>query len=134
MGSPVEAASNVFESYAHLNDPLLPVNHMSSTQIKLARWQARNFGSATLQDLALGVCEEAGELAHAVLKHLQGIRGLKDPQIAKIKIADALADVCIYATQIATLLRIDFGENYIATVEQVLERDWKTNQENGENQ
>lgn len=61
-------------------------------------WQDRNFGpngeSAAPRHCFLGMCEEAGELIHSILKMSQGIRGTKEEHIADIK--DAIGDIMVY--------------------------------------
>lgn len=133
--TPTELARMVFDRYAALDAPTLPSVvaepgkrdrlWLSDLQVALARWQANEFGTSTHEHLALGVCEESGELAHAVLKHAQGIRGLGDPDAYREAAGDALADVAIYAIQLATALRLDFGALLLATAERVMERKWR---------
>lgn len=98
---------------------------MSSLQKRLAGWQRVNFGEPSLEQLTLGVCEEAGELAHAVLKAAQGIRGMQDADASKEAIADALGDIAIYAMQVAEAAGIDFFAAVEDTAEQVMRRDWR---------
>lgn len=56
-------------------------------------WEAKNFPDSTADDNILGIIEEIGELAHAILKQKQGIR-VNEDHTAKIK--DAVADVMIF--------------------------------------
>ncbi len=95
---------------------------ISYTQFVLSRWQNKHFGAVPHTQLALGVAEEAGELCHAVLKHVQKIRGLTDEKAYRLAAADALADVVIYAMQFATALRLDLATLVIATAEHVMSR------------
>ena len=57
-------------------------------------WGNRNFGDK--KDSAIGVAEEGGELAHCILKRIQGIRGFDNPTYFKEQAGDALADTCVY--------------------------------------
>lgn len=118
-------ATAAFNEYAGMDAPHVPTDPFSALQVRMARWQARNFGYQPIEREVLGVSEEAGELAHAVLKGLQGIRGMDDREAYRAKAADALADIAIYSMQVATSLRIDYGTIIQATAEKVLERDWK---------
>lgn len=122
--TPTEEARESFATYAGMDAPDLPVDDTAALQVLLARWQTRNFGVGNLQQCALGVAEESGELCHAILKNAQGIRGMDDREAFRAAAGDALADICIYAIQCATLLRLDFGTLLHRTAEQVLERDW----------
>lgn len=72
--------------------------------------------TATIELQALGVCEEAGELAHAVLKFKQGIRGY-DYNKAQEEVADAIGDIFIYACGVADHLNIN--------VVQAIEKAWQ---------
>lgn len=139
--SPYEKAKTTFlqtEAMA-LNCPNLPDNNIWCVQARLARWQNRNFNSVSLKDSALGMAEEVGEAAlgllglaasmgkvtHAVLKSSQGIRGMGDEETFRAAVADGIADAMIYATQLCTMLRIDFGTLYTETAEEVMKREWK---------
>jgi len=75
---------------------------LGDLQSRLYDWQIDNFGAMDSFNLALGVYEETGELAHAVLKRSQGIRGYDDLGKAADAIADALADAAIYALNLAS--------------------------------
>ena len=124
-------------------------------QQQLARWAAIQFGARDVHVDALGMTEEFGELteelaplfelaastmraatsvgkiSHAVLKHLQKIRGMREDDVFREKVADAIADIMIFATQMCTLLRIDFGTLYDRTVVEVVKRDWKKHPHDG---
>jgi NTP pyrophosphatase (non-canonical NTP hydrolase) len=125
VSTPTQSARECFAFYAGADAPNVPLEHMAATQVLLARWQARNFGGGTAEQLALGVCEEAGELAHAVLKASQGIRGQQDPEAHREAVGDAIADCAIYLAQMATLYRLDFAVLFEATAHEVMKRDWK---------
>ena len=62
--------------------------------------------TANIELQALGVCEEAGELAHAVLKFKQGIRGY-DSEKTRTEVSDAIGDIFIYACGVADHLGIN---------------------------
>ncbi len=121
----IVAARAVFDQYAAMDAPLLPEGKWSALQVRLARWQNRNFGVPSLPEITLGVCEEAGELAHAVLKNTQRIRGLAAPDEFRAAAGDAIADATIYLMQAATALRLDFESLVAGVAAQVMLRDWK---------
>jgi NTP pyrophosphatase (non-canonical NTP hydrolase) len=97
---------------------------VSFLQARLAAWQQRNFGVQEVWQMALGVAEETGELARAVLKHYQKIRGYDDPKKFLQKAADAIADTAIYSINLSTILRLDYGTLLYQTAEAVMKRDW----------
>jgi NTP pyrophosphatase (non-canonical NTP hydrolase) len=99
-------------------------NPMALLQGRLAAWQSRNFGACDARDQTLGVCEEAGELAHAVLKAHQRIRGYEDQDKLLAAVSDALGDLMVFATQVATHFRLDLWTVYVLTAEHVMRRDW----------
>lgn len=57
-------------------------------------WAAKNFPDESALEVCFGVIEEVGELSHAHLKELQGIRGTPEEHQAKAK--DAIGDIFIY--------------------------------------
>lgn len=96
-----DQARAVFDAWPDKPGDPLPNNPACALQIELMRWQVRNFGAAQAVHLALGIGEEVGELCEALTKpnkereHLMG---------------DALADITIFGFNLATVLRLDFGE------------------------
>lgn len=56
-------------------------------------WHSRNFPGSDPQEAIFGCMEEAGELAHAHLKEIQGIR-VNEDHVAKAK--DAIGDLTIF--------------------------------------
>lgn len=77
----------------------------------------------------LGVCEEAGELAHAVLKWQQNIRGRADHHFTEMR--DALGDIFIYMLSFANVMGWDLQDIIANVWEGVKLRDWKRFPENG---
>ena len=63
-------------------------------------WEERNFPEPdkekSMRHRVFGVMEEAGELAHAHLKHAQDIRGMSTENLFILKARDAIGDVTIY--------------------------------------
>jgi len=98
---------------------------LTDLQDKVGKWAARNFPADTSRGrlrCALGVAEEAGELAHAVLKRDQGIRGDESAHIAAAK--DAIGDIVVYLMDLCSREEWDFGEIVAYTVDHVTKRDW----------
>lgn len=85
-------------------------------------WQERNFPGTTPVHQALGCCEEAGELAHAVLKLDQGIRGTEEEHVANMK--DAIGDFVIYAMGISKSYDFTIDECVKLAWARVRQRDW----------
>jgi NTP pyrophosphatase (non-canonical NTP hydrolase) len=90
-------------------------------------WQAHNFSAEVSEDRArdalLGVTEEVGELAHAMLKLKQGIRGTPEEHRAAAK--DAVGDTLIYLLDFCTRMDWDAQEILEETWAGVRQRDWK---------
>lgn len=96
------------------------------------KWREHSFPpehrTAELQ--ALGVCEEAGELAHAVLKMKQGIRGSDVDHMNEA--ADAVGDIVIYLAGLCTSLGLNLQSSVYKAWLDVARRDWKANPETGD--
>lgn len=80
---------------------------LTHLQTELYRWEVYNFGVQDIMPKILGICEEAGELCHAVLKMKQGIRG--STQEHREAMRDAIGDVAIYALNTASTRRIEIA-------------------------
>jgi NTP pyrophosphatase (non-canonical NTP hydrolase) len=105
--------------------------HVVQTQVR--QWSYKNFGSDNSQyksytDPLLGISEEVGELCHAHLKRSQGIRTNEDYE-AKIK--DALGDIFIYMCDYANRNGINLASCIENAWNEVSQRDWTKNKENG---
>lgn len=106
------------------------MSDLTQMQAEHREWAERNFGIGrpSWQPL-LGALEELGELAHAHLKDVQGIRGTSDDhRAAKI---DAVADVIIYLTDYCNLEDIDLRGAVLDTWTEVRARDWRADPTNG---
>lgn len=140
MSNPYKKAREAFNEYAALDYPELPhEDWVSRLQVQLARWQNKNFENTSAVQGALGVSEECGELmdavmglmsaqgrlSHAVLKNQQGIRGMASEEAYRAAVADAIADLSIFAMQVCTICRLDFGTLVETTADLVMERKWK---------
>ena len=98
-------------------------------QEEQAPWVAHNFPGREAYYPLLGAIEELGELAHAHLKNIQGIRGTpEEHHAAKI---DAVADTVTFLADYCTASGIDFQEAMETTWAKVKTRDWKNDPANG---
>jgi len=107
-------------------------------QKELSDWEEKNFprnryenmskdeliNTVLILQTALGVVEEAGEIAHHVLKGSQGIRGGVDGY-DKDEITDGVGDVNIYSTQLLSKFNIDAEAGITETIDSVLNRNWQ---------
>lgn len=103
--------------------------NLSQLQRERDEWVARNFPGNELIDSFMGAVEEMGELAHALLKRKQGIRGSHEEHSANIQ--DSVADVVIFLAGIASHEGFDFGEAVEQAWNEVKARDWKKNRFDG---
>lgn len=111
-------------------------DNISNLQKRVGEWQNANFDPPNLDpkqqkllQLALGANEEAGELAHAVLKFTQGIRGDSNKHFDDAK--DAIGDIVIYLMNFCNELDWDFHSIIQETTDFVVKRNWKTSPEKG---
>lgn len=98
-------------------------------QAVLAEWQQRNFPDTTAEMCFLGIVEEVGELAHANLKKVQGIRGTAAQHDEAAK--DAVGDIFVYLNQYCTKRGWNLEDILLEVLTRVLARDWNTNKLNG---
>ena len=98
-------------------------------QEEQAPWVAHNFPGREPFYPLLGAVEELGELCHAHLKSLQGIRGTSEQHHAD-KI-DAVADAIIFISDYCTANNIDLQSAVEETWAKVKLRDWKADPKNG---
>lgn len=115
-------------------DPVIdehPISSFSELQAVTGVWRQKNF-SADKRDAmhqALGVCEEAGELAHSVLKLSQGIRGDRAHHVDQA--TDAVGDIVIFLCGLCDALGISFFEAVNRAWSEVMKRDWVENTTDG---
>jgi NTP pyrophosphatase (non-canonical NTP hydrolase)/plasmid maintenance system antidote protein VapI len=98
-------------------------------QLEHLEWASHNFPDNDKVNPILGVCEEAGELAHAVLKMRQNIRGSE--QEHREEIEDAIGDICIYLLDVCNKYGFNLERVIRKTWNEVKQRDWKKNPVNG---
>lgn len=99
-------------------------------QLEVGEWARRNFGGNPAIYPLLGAVEEMGELSHAVLKGLQGIRGTKEEHDAKAK--DAVGDIIIYLADFCERSGYSLNDCIENAWDEVKERDWRKNRDNGQ--
>lgn len=120
---------------------------LKELQEERCEWAKHNFPSSLvpfmdLMEVTLGVAEEAGELAHAVQKWKQGIRG--DAEKHFMEIYDASGDIIVYLAGVMENARRElervrgepvYGASLQDALEyawaQVMNRDWKKNPTDG---
>lgn len=97
-------------------------------QKELAAWHLKNVGIKTKKSewQFIGLVEEVGEMAHAILKRKQSIR-----EVNHESIADAFADIVIFGIQIMTCEGRNVEDVLSRTISEVLQRDWKKYPVNG---
>lgn len=94
----VEKARHAFEEYAAKNDEdFAGMDTLRVYQIRLIRWQTKNFGAQPWHVFAHGMCEE-GCWEYIEAEETQNQQ----------EMYDALGDVFIYACNACSLLRLDF--------------------------
>lgn len=103
---------------------------LSEIQRERREWAARNFpGANGLFESLMGMTEEMGELAHAVLKRHQGIRGTDAEHAEAIK--DACADLVIFMMGVADAEGFDLELVIAQTWDAVKRRNWVENKTTG---
>jgi NTP pyrophosphatase (non-canonical NTP hydrolase) len=106
---------------------------LDEVQERVAQWSSRNFpreaphggprsAIAPEYDVQalLGLVEEVGELAHAILKRSQGIRGVHDEAVA-----DAIGDIVIYLADLCSRSGLSLAECVARAWREVERRDWR---------
>ena len=104
---------------------------LNTLQVEHEAWERRNFPDSAdnvFHSLA-GMTEELGELAHAVLKAEQGIRGSEAKHM--MEAGDAVGDIFIYCAGLCNKLGLDMDFEVTKAWKQVKARDWNTNKESG---
>lgn len=91
-------------------------------------WMNHNFPEQTAQQSFLGMVEEQGEMAHALLKHAQGIRGMDASQMLE-EVIDGHCDWMIFSFGLANLLGYDLEDELDRVFGKVMTRDWIANPE-----
>lgn len=104
--------------------------NLEQMQIDHEKWALKNFGRAfTAHTQFLGMVEELGELAHAVLKGRQGIRGTPEEHEAAAK--DAVGDLLIFLMGYCTARGWSAEKILVDTWSEVSKRDFTRYPKNG---
>lgn len=105
--------------------------NVKELQDELHAWRMYNFPDCTPEDQFMGMVEEMGEIAHAMLKWKQGIR-IENSIEATSKVRDGVADLTIFMMGLCSLFGWDFME-LVASVarDEVMHRDWIRYPKNG---
>jgi NTP pyrophosphatase (non-canonical NTP hydrolase) len=93
-------------------------------QEEMFGWCRRNFPMAGSTQEFMGLVEEVGELSHAHLKNLQGIRDLQDDEVATEAKVDAVGDILIYLFNYCSFEGINVANALDRTWRKVSQRDW----------
>lgn len=105
------------------------MSRLEQIQAEVKKWTKENFPSASLWEPLLGMGEELGELYHAHLKWMQGIRGAPDSLAEEAK--DALGDLLIFTMHYCNLRGWNLEEILIEVWSRVKKRDWILDRERG---
>jgi NTP pyrophosphatase (non-canonical NTP hydrolase) len=103
--------------------------NLHQLQEEQKKWVKYNFPNRDKYYPLLGAVEELGELAHAHLKQLQGIRGTEEEH--KLAKKDAVADAIIFLADYCSMNDIDLQEAVETTWNDVKKRDWIKYPKNG---
>lgn len=108
-----------------------PRGFLAWLQVQHAAWERYNFPmseSDVFHSLA-GVTEEVGELAHALLKTAQNIRGSQREHWQEGH--DAVGDVMIYMAGLCNKMGYDMQTCAERAWKEVADRDWTKNRMDG---
>lgn len=100
-----------FEGFAAIDEGEYPTDVIDAMQVRLLRWQNRNFGTPTDCEIALGVFEEMGETVESAEASDEDIASDRDGpgQDRDAKLIDGLGDTCVYAGQLLASNRLAIG-------------------------
>lgn len=104
---------------------------LDKLQTEIWTWKCINFPSSSAEEQFLGVVEEVGEAAHAILKKSQGIRGSEDKHQEDLR--DAIGDIMIFLLNFCSAQGWDLSDILVETWGTVRGRDWIHNKEDGVN-
>lgn len=102
---------------------------LSKLQREVQEWGKHNFPDAVPLMAFLGMVEELGEMAHAILKAWEGIRGTPEQHEAEKR--DAIGDLIIFLAHYCAMSGIDMEQEVQKTWAKVKKRDWQKDKENG---
>ena len=108
---------------------------MKQIQDEILEWSIKNFGEVPNSQIPmrissfLGIVEEIGELAHALLKWGQGIRGSEEEHRKVIE--DSIADLLVFTLDFCGRNGMNAEELLINVWSKVKQRDWNKNKLDG---
>lgn len=105
--------------------------HLAQLQNDHEVWVNDNFPGQQPWEPLLGLQEEVGELAHAHLKHHQGIRGMDDEAAAIAAKEDAVGDIVIYLASYCNANDLDLDKCVRRAWDEVSKRDWVKDPQKG---
>ena len=94
--------------------------NLNEKQEEVREWVNKNFPNGDKLHPVLGVCEEAGELCHSVLKQEQGIRINEDHSK---KMQDAIGDIVIYLMDVCNKYDFSFSGCILLAWDEIKRRD-----------
>lgn len=109
---------------------------LKTVQNEIIQWSERNFGDEPNEAIPLrissflGMVEELGEIAHAVLKWTQGIRGTQEEH--KLAVEDGVADLLVFTLDFCARNGMDAEELLEAVWAKIKQRDWVKNNQTGD--
>lgn len=103
--------------------PFPPLFMLRDLQCEMGMWQKYNFPNRGPEDPFYGLVEEVGELAHALLKRKQGIRGTYEEHTEKAK--DAIGDWLVFCADFCNAQGWDLQQILEDTWREVRDRDWQ---------
>jgi NTP pyrophosphatase (non-canonical NTP hydrolase) len=109
---------------------------LKKTQDEIIEWSHRNFGEVPNSQIPirvssfLGMVEEVGEIAHAILKQAQGIRGTSEEH--EEELSDGIADLLVYTLDFCGRNNRNSEELLAKIWAKVKQRDWNKNKKDGE--
>lgn len=105
------------------------MTNLKEIQTEHKIWRVCNFPHTEPWHPILGMQEELGELSHAYLKMVQGIRGSTENHEAEAR--DAVGDLLIFCIDFCSQMGWSIQEILDETWEEVKKRDWQKNRETG---
>jgi NTP pyrophosphatase (non-canonical NTP hydrolase) len=105
-----------------------PINEI---QRDIWHWKCKNFPNSNADEQFLGIVEEVGEAAHAILKQKQRIRGTWDQHEEDLR--DAIGDIMIFLFNFCSENEWYLSDIIQETWDVVKKRDWEKHKGDGVN-
>jgi len=116
-------------SNSKLSDFTLTKLNFNKLQQEVGEWSRKNFPNNTPNNPFLGMVEEVGELAHALLKADQGIRGTAAEH--EEAAMDAVGDILVFMADFCERKGWSMQEIIEEVWDRVKHRDWTKNKKDG---